>query len=59
MDNTKKIENECNRLVIKPFTEAEREEVKSARKRTGIDRPLFYHDAIVEYARKINGDNNA
>ena len=54
-----KNENECNRLVIKPLSPDEREAVKKARKKEGKDRPSFYHDAVVEYANRINGDNNA
>lgn len=62
--NMKITENESQQkdlshLMTKPFTEEEKTTIKTARRIAGIDRPLFYHDAIVEYARKINGDNNA
>ncbi len=50
----KRIENECTRLVIKPLTKEEREEVKAARKKKGMDRPTFYHDAVVDFANRIN-----
>ena len=59
MDNTKRNENECNRLVIKPFSKEEKEAITSARKKKGVDRPVFYHDAIVEHANRINGGENA
>lgn len=59
MSNTKNNENECIRLVAKPFSETQKASIKEARKKAGIDRPVFYHDAIVEYANKINGENNA
>ena len=42
------------RADIRKFTEAEREAIKTARKVTGTDRPTFYHDGIVAYAKKIN-----
>lgn len=58
MMNTKRNEIECNRLVIKPFTESEKESIKSARKKTGYDRPTFYHDAVVDYAARINGEKS-
>ena len=54
MSNTKTNEIECIRLVAKPFTDEERASVKKARKKKGIDRPVFYHDAVVAYADKIN-----
>lgn len=55
-ENSKK--KELSHLMVKPFTEEEKETVKSARKKAGIDRPVFYHDAVIEYAKKINGENN-
>ena len=58
MSNTKTNEIECARLVTKPFSNSEKETVKAARKKAGIDRPVFYHDAIIEYANKINGETN-
>lgn len=58
MMNTKRNENECNRLVIKPFTESEKETIKTARRKTGYDRPTFYHDAVVDYAARINGEKS-
>ena len=62
--STRTTENEIQRkdlahLMTKPFTEAEKETVKAARKKAGIDRPVFYHDAIIEYANRINGEKNA
>ena len=54
MKNTKTNESECNRLVIKPFSEAEKETIKTARRKSGFDRPTFYHDAVVDYATRIN-----
>lgn len=48
-------EKELAHLMTKPFSEPEKESIKSARKKAGVDRPLFYHDAIVEYAERING----
>lgn len=58
MMNTKRNEIECNRLVIKPFTESEKETIKTARRKTGYDRPTFYHDAVVDYATRINGEKS-
>jgi len=52
-------EKELAHLMVKPFSESEKESLKAARKKAGIDRPLFYHDAIIEYANKVNGDKNA
>ena len=50
----KRNDKELSHLMAKPFSEKEKETVKSARKKAGIDRPVFYHDAIVEYANRIN-----
>ena len=58
MSNTKTNGIECARLVTKPFSKAEKENIKAARKKVGIDRPMFYHDAVVAYANKINGETN-
>lgn len=58
MKDTKRNEIECNRLVIRPFSESEKETIKAARKKSGSDRPTFYHDAVVNYANKINGEEN-
>ena len=59
MTKISKIENECNRLVIKPLTKEERESIKAARKKSGMDRPTFYHDAVVDYATRINSEGGS
>ena len=51
-------DKELSHLMAKPFSNSEKETVKAARKKAGIDRPVFYHDAIIEYANKINGETN-
>ena len=45
-------------LMTKPFSTSEKEDIKAARKKVGVDRPMFYHDAVVAYANKINGETN-
>ena len=59
--NKKTIKNDnqkdLSHLMTKPFTESEKETIKTARKTAGIDRPVFYHDAVVEYANRINKEN--
>lgn len=52
-------EKELAHLMVKPFSESEKESIKAARKRSGFDRPSFYHDAVVEYANRVNGEINA
>ena len=59
MTKANRIENECNRLVIKPLTKEERESIKAARKKSGMDRPTFYHDAVVDYAARINSEGGS
>lgn len=49
----------CFRGDIKVFTQEEKEAIKRARKITGTDRPTFYHDAVVDYANRTNGGQNA
>jgi len=44
--------------MTKPFSTSEMEDIKAARKKVGVDRPMFYHDAVVAYANKINGETN-
>lgn len=46
------------RADIKKFTQPERENIKAARKTVGLDRPTFYHDAVVDYATRINGEKS-
>lgn len=45
-------------LMTKPFNEAERDTIMQARKTVGLDRPTFYHDAVVDYATRINGEKS-
>ncbi len=40
-------------IVIKPFTAEEAALIRKATAKLGLRRPFFYHDAIVESARKI------
>ena len=48
-------------LMTRPFSEKEKEAIKMARQEKGADRPTFYHDAVVDYANRINngGKDNA
>ena len=41
-------------LMTRPFSEKEKEAIKIARQEKGMDRPTFYHDAVVDYANRIN-----
>ena len=50
-DNQQK---DLSHLMTKPFTEDEKSVIATARKKVGVDRPIFYHDAILSYAKKIN-----
>ncbi len=62
-----KIVKKCNpqkdlaHLMTRPFSEKEKEAIKIARQEKGADRPTFYHDAVVDYANRINngGKDNA
>lgn len=40
-------------IVIKPFSLEESTLIKKATAKIGIRRPFFYHDAIIEKAKKI------
>ena len=52
-------DKDLSHLMTKPFSNEEKEIIKVARKKSGVDRPVFYHDAIVEHANRINGGENA
>lgn len=54
--NDKTNEKDLLRLVIVPFSKDEKEIITSARKKVGIDRPMFYHNAILKVAKEINGN---
>lgn len=54
-----KIENtkDTFRGDIKVFTDKEKESIKTAKRKAGTVTPTFYHDGIVEYAKRINEEN--
>lgn len=52
-------QKDLSHLMTRPFTEKEKEAIKTARQEKGMDRPTFYHDAVVDYANRINGGHNA
>ena len=41
-------------LMTRPFSKKEKDSIKIARQEKGADRPTFYHDAVVDYANRIN-----
>lgn len=45
--------------MAKPFTEKEKETIKLARQKSGIDRPTFYHNAVISYAATINSEGGS
>ena len=55
-----KIVKKCNpqkdlaHLMTRPFDDKEKEVIKTARQKSGMDRPTFYHDAVVDFANRIN-----
>lgn len=51
-------QKDLSHLMTKPFNEAERNTIMQARKTVGLDRPTFYHDAVVDYAARINGEKS-
>lgn len=49
-------QKELSHLMSKPFSDSEKTAITAARKKIGTDRPIFYHDAVVDYAKRINGE---
>lgn len=47
------------RLMVRSFTPDEKKALTNARKKLGVDRPLFYHNAIIKYVDDINGGQDA
>ena len=59
MKNETNKKEDLLRLVICPFSQEEKQTITIARKRIGTDRPHFYHDAVVKYAKEITGGSDA
>lgn len=53
-------EKDVLNLRVASFSKDEKKALTNARKKVGVDRPVFYHDAIVKYVNDINnGGSNA
>ena len=52
-------QKDLSHLMTRPFSNSEKEDIRAARQKSGLDRPTFYHDAVVDFANRINGEKNA
>lgn len=48
-----------NRIGIEPFNKTEKGTITRARRQLCIDRPKFYHDAVIYYSNKVLENANA
>jgi len=56
---TSNVQKGLAHIMAKPFTEKEKETIKLARQKSGIDRPTFYHNAVISYAATINSEGGS
>lgn len=58
----KEVTQNLDRYVVQlksyPFSSQEWATVQEAKKTLHIDKPKFYHDAVVEYSRSILSDDS-
>lgn len=49
------MKEEITLLKTKKFTDEQKEAIKKVRKEKGLDKPTFYHEAIIKYCEVANG----